>query len=100
VRRSLNGRIAAQDQPSPEGAKTAAAAWTPSWKRVLRLSERIRGGHGDAREAATCLDVAERVRRGWKARRGPLGGFSTEAEGNKGRRWGSGMGRGECHVEE
>jgi hypothetical protein len=48
------------------------------------------------REASACLDVAGRVRRGRRARRGPLSGFSTEAEGNKGRRWGSGMGRVPC----
>jgi hypothetical protein len=35
VRQSLNARIAAWDRPSQEGVETAAAAWTPSQKRVL-----------------------------------------------------------------
>jgi hypothetical protein len=46
------------------GAETIAAAQTPSWKRVLRWPEHIGGSQGDATEAAACLDVAGRVRRG------------------------------------
>jgi hypothetical protein len=36
VRRSLNGRIAARDRLSLEGAEMTVVAWTPPWKRVLQ----------------------------------------------------------------
>jgi hypothetical protein len=100
VRRSLNGRVAVQDRPSPEGAEMAIATQTPPRKRVLRRPKQVgRRQSGWCGGALGCLGVKgsrEKLKfaaRGRKLGRGGNGGLNSgvwcrcegEREGGPGR---------------
>jgi hypothetical protein len=84
VRRSLNGRVAVRDRPSPEGAETAIATQTPPRKRVLRQPKRVgRRQSGWCGGALGCLRAKgsrEKLKfaaRGRKLGRGGNGGLNS-----------------------